>query len=464
MFITGMILAVLSVVCLFISESGIRSAQESTFQSNLNALYQNLEQQASLSHNWIRQMEYSYQMSIQITDNGVPLFYQSVTKSGVSDALWEAVREKALTEYGLDVLNSSSSGVLARHEEFPIKDADGRSYTASVALLPRTGGCVGVTLVHPLQSMNSRIWGQRLAFLGADLAALVILGIFYWFFTARMMRPLAENRKKQMQFVAAASHELRSPLTVILSNIAAVKNGILPNDVSFLNTLSSEGSRMSRLIGDMLQLAAADNHTWSMQPAPVELDTLLLQTWENYESMAGARGLKWEISLPDGRVPRCVCDEERIRQLLSILVDNAFCYTPEGGCVRLSLTAADSSEADVRREGAARRPFGGRKLWGGITERHGEDAARRPWLRKPMARAGSCFCITVSDNGPGIPDEQKAAVFERFHRLDKSRTDKSHFGLGLCIAREIALLHKGELLLTDTPGGGATFTLLLPAG
>ena len=229
---------------------------------------------------------------------------------------------------------------------------------------------------------------------------------------------MQENRKKQMQFIASASHELRSPLTVILSNVSAVKNGIMANDQKFLDIIDAEGNRMSHLVSDMLQLASADSHTWSMCPEKTELDTLLLQMWEDFEPVALARHLRWDIVLPEDPIPECFCDGERIRQLLSILIDNAFSYTPSGGAVRLTL------------------------------QYHTPDS----------------FSIAVSDNGPGIPDEEKESVFERFHRLDASRKKKSHFGLGLCIAQEIVQLHRGKILLTDTPGGGAKFTDLLPIG
>ncbi|MDD2959812.1 MAG: HAMP domain-containing sensor histidine kinase [Lachnospiraceae bacterium] len=412
--ITGLILAVLTIICLFISESDIRRQEYSSFQTNLNTMYQNLTIQTTLSHTWLRQMEYNYQISIRIIDNGSPLFFQELSKEDTTRALMDQIETIALKDYGLNLADSPSPSVLAQHEEFPL-EMDGQSYFASAALVPLANGLLGVTVFHPLASMQERIYQQRISFLLADLAALSLLILFFWFFTAKMIRPLQENHRKQTQFIASASHELRSPLTVILSNVDAVKNHSIPCDEQFLDTIDSEGKRMTHLINDMLQLASADNHSWSIHPSQVEIDTLLLQTWENFEALASVRGLHWDISLPEDSIPECLCDSERIRQLLAILIDNAFSYTPKGGHVSLTLK-----------------------------------------------KSGSCLHIQIVDDGPGIPDDQKKAVFERFRCLDSSHKNKAHFGLGLCIAKEIVRLHKGQLLLSDTPGGGATFTIVLP--
>lgn len=418
--VTGLILAILTVICLFISESGMRQQEYDSFLTNLNTMYQNLAGQSALSHNWIRQTEYNYQMVLRITDNGAPLFFEELSKEQEYEALLDQITETAASEYRIDVRETDSTGKLSQHEEFTFHASHGESVYASAALIPHGGGLLGVSVFHPLTELNKRIRFQRTAFLLTDLAALILLMIFFWYFTARMIRPLQENKKKQMQFVASASHELRSPLTVILSNVAAVKSGIMKGDSQFLDTVESEGTRMARLISDMLQLAGADNHSWSINPSDVEMDTLLLQVWENYEPLAAAKHLQWDIRLPDEPVPHCTCDAERIRQLLSVLIDNAFSYTPAGGRVCLALECT----------------YG--------------------------RRENTTVSIFVSDNGPGIPDSQKNAVFERFYRADVSRKDKSHFGLGLCIAQEIVRLHKGQLKISDTPGGGATFSILLP--
>ena len=110
----------------------------------------------------------------------------------------------------------------------------------------------------------------------------------------------------------------------------------------------------------------------------------------------------------------CLCDKERIEQVFAILLDNAVSYTQEGGSIRLSLKASQDR-----------------------------------------------LTFRIADNGVGIPDAEKEAVFDRFYRCDKSHKDKSHFGLGLCIAREIILMHKGKLWIEDTPGGGAAFVVVL---
>lgn len=432
--VTGVILAVLTVICLFISESGILKQEYADFQTDLTTLYQNLSLQSTLSHTWLRQMEYNYQISLLLTDSGNPLFFQSVNDSSGSEELMALAADKALEDYGLNLNASGNTSKLIRHEEFNLKDSSGQTYYASAALVPRKDGYISATALRSLAQIQRRISRQRTAFVLADGAAWLLLLIFFWFFTARMIRPLQKNQEKQTQFIASASHELRSPLAVILSNVDAVRRGSMPCDDQFLDTLTSEGSRMSRLVNDMLQLARSDNHTWDLRMAETEMDTLLLQTWENFEAQAAARGILWNIRLPEDTIPRCLCDGERIRQLLAILIDNAFSYTPQGGSVSLTLSLGSGSD------------------FPGIS-----GAA------KETGKTSHLF-ISVADNGPGIPDEQKDAVFERFYRMDSSRTDKSHFGLGLSIAREIARLHRGQLLLTDTPGGGATFVIALPLG
>ena len=243
---------------------------------------------------------------------------------------------------------------------------------------------------------------------------MLALVVFSWFFTGKMLRPLEENRKRQTQFIASASHELRSPLAVILSSVQAIEAD--PGECRrFLSTIKSEGTRMSRLIGDMLALANADNKSWSIMKSPCELDTLLLETYEKYEPLLREKGISMNVELPDESLSPCRCDGGRISQVLGILLDNGASYVPAGGKIRI-----------------------------GVEEKE------------------KYFRIYVEDNGPGISDENKEAVFQRFYRADSSRKDKQHFGLGLCIAKEIVTLHHGSIRIEDTKGGGTTFVVRLP--
>lgn len=311
-------------------------------------------------------------------------------------------------EQGLDV---EYTGSISLPKEVYFETAD---FYACTALIPKGSGVLSLVLVYPLDGLKGQIFHQRILWGGLLLIAVLALVVFSWFFTGKMLRPLEENRKRQTQFIASASHELRSPLAVILSSVQAIEAD--PGECRrFLSTIKSEGTRMSRLIGDMLALANADNKSWSIMKSPCELDTLLLETYEKYEPLLREKGISMNVELPDESLSPCRCDGGRISQVLGILLDNGASYVPAGGKIRI-----------------------------GVEEKE------------------KYFRIYVEDNGPGISDENKEAVFQRFYRADSSRKDKQHFGLGLCIAKEIVTLHHGSIRIEDTKGGGTTFVVRLP--
>lgn len=413
--ITSLILVGLSCACLYISEQDAIKNSYAVFQNNINSMLAYLDGQTTVSHQWLLQMESGNQFHTYIYDNGYPLYFNTLNHDPALAEIQEQAVRAAWEDHGIDIGSSGTGNLLPQHTEFPMTGGDGKDYYVSAALLPRDGGVLSAITLYCLDVTKAAFFHQRLLFLAVDAAAILLLAAFSWIFTGRMIRPLREGRKRQMQFIASASHELRSPLTVMLTSLSAMKIAKKEEADAFARTIQSEGERMSRLIEDMLSLAGADNGSWSIHPSPIELDTLLLQTYEKFEMAAEKKGLFLSVELPDNDCSPCACDGDRIAQVLSILVDNALSYTPTGGSICLSLT-----------------------------------------------KEGSRFLLRVADNGPGIHGEARTQIFERFYRADKSHKDKEHFGLGLCIAQEIVRLHKGKLYLEDTPGGGATFVVSLP--
>lgn len=414
--VTGIILVAMTLICLILSENVIYHNHRQSFQSDLNSVLSYLENQTVISCQWLSKAEGGGRLYLNLYDNGAPLLYNSLPEEEFRSGLMDMVRETAIEEYGLDVLLPSSNSVLYRSVDFLMKDERGKEYYAAAAVFPKQGGSLSMTAVYPLSERERQISTQRLIFAGIDLFGILALTLFAWKFTGRMLYPLEESHRKQAQFVAAASHELRSPLAVMLSNLSAMKKAEPEQRERFEENIRAEGNRMSRLIDDMLTLASADNRSWSIAREPTEADTLALNLYERYLGPAKERGLRLEISLPEELLPRYQWDENRVEQALSVLLSNALSYTPPGGTICISLTC----------------------------------------------QAGKKALFAIQDNGPGIPDSEKEKIFQRFYRVDPSRRDREHFGLGLCVAREIAELHNGKLWVEDAPGGGARFCLLLP--
>lgn len=416
-FITSLILVALTCVCLFISENGLKKNTEASFLTEVNAMITHLQSQDSISLSWVNQLQENNHVLLYFYDNGTALFSQRLYSDEAQNTLADEARACALSRYGMDI-SSTAQTLVPVHTEFTLTDSAPVPYYVSAGVIPKPNSDLGFLALYSLAGQQQQILRQRLLFAAVGAVAILFLTLFAWFFTGRMLLPLEENRRKQMHFVSASSHELRAPLAVILSGADALgKAETAAEREHFLGMIQSEGVRMQHLISDMLFLTRQDSGTFPFTAEAVQPDLLLMDAYEKFELTAQKKKLTLALSLPEEQLPSCLCDPERVTQVLSILLDNALSYTPEGGCITLSLS---------------------------------------------RDRKHSGILFGVSDTGPGIPDAQKELIFNRFYRAESSHTDKNHFGLGLCIAREIISAHRGHLWVEDALGGGAVFWFTLP--
>lgn len=415
---TAAILLVMSFIYLYVSETGLKQSQFLSFQHAMDNFVNNFKQQNVITPEWLSQMESSNSYWIRITDNGVPLLFNQ--RKHEPDRL--QTEEEALDYFSSSFRteNENTFGESTDYRlEFPFTASSGRDYYACAARISRETRYTDILVLYPLKEQNARIRSQRIHFALIDLAAVFLLSLFSFFFTRKLLAPIERNRKEQIQFVAAASHELRTPLAVILSCVSAIKKASPEEEENFLSAIRSEGQRMSRLIDDMLLLSQADAHAFPIRLQPVECDTLLLNSFEAFEPVAKEKNIAFTISLPETPLSPCLCDGERLSQVIAVLLHNAFSYTPSGGSVSLALSPDTAKKTDA-------------------------------------------LLLSVTDNGIGIPDEEKDKIFRRFYRSDRSRSVKDHFGLGLPIASEIVRSLEGTIRVADTPGGGSTFLVRLP--
>lgn len=419
--ITTAILLIMSLLYLYLSEKELYENQFRSFQNDINTIATSLEQQSVISMEWLSKMEARGGYTFYALDNGIPFLYNRLTnlsESSDTRRMLDACLEIYESDYevGFRGEYEDASYNTCHHVEFPFNPTGGKhEYHISVIELDRGTSSLQLLVLSPLNFLREQITRQRMRFLLIDVAAILLLSLFSFFFTGKLLQPVVKSRKKQTEFVAAASHELRTPLAVILSAAECCRDAGLEKQARFLDTIKQEGDILTSLVNDMLTLSASDTQRFSCRPVPVELDTLLINTYEAFEPLAAEKKLSLSVTLPEESLPLCPADADRIVQLLSILLHNAVSYTPEGGYIGLSLS-------------------------------HKKNR----------------FYLTVSDTGVGISPEDKEKIFDRFYRAEKSRSAKGHFGLGLSVAAEIVKLHHGTISVTDRPGGGSVFTVMLP--
>ena len=235
------------------------------------------------------------------------------------------------------------------------------------------------------------------SYLQIGLAALILLLGVSILLARWATRPVARAWRQQRQFLSDASHELKTPLTVILSNAELLEAAPMdPRPARWADNIHSEAKRMKSLVEEMLTLARADNAVPTAVMTEVSLSDLATDCALAFEPVAFEAGKPLESDIaPDVTV---IGDGDKLRQLIGVLLDNAIKYGQAGGTITLSLRRTDR-----------------------------------------QAR------LTVSNPGDPIPPEQLSRLFERFYRADASRGEQSGFGLGLPIAAAIASEHKGTL-------------------
>lgn len=413
--VTGGIFILLAAVCLFFAQDGIKGNDYSAFLRQLNAILIQLQERDSISHQWLNQMQEQGQMTLFLYDNNSPLYYQDYHSSKESNALREEVIQEARDNHQMDIFHANVQQVIA-HVEFDYTSAANEDYEVSVGVIPRNGRHMGFVILYSLAKRQKEMNRLRLIVCLAGLAALALLFIFSWFFTKRMIIPLEQSRKRQMEFIASASHELRAPLSVVRAGLESLKKtDDLEEQAHFITYMEEENARMQNLVSDMLLLANADADHLPLHMENCQPEELLLNIYEKFESIARKKSISLSIRLPEEIMPDCRCDREKILQVFSVLLDNALSYTPSGGKVCLSLSADKNT------------------------------------LR-----------FSFSDTGCGIPEKERERIFDRFYRSDDAHADKAHFGLGLCIAKEILEGHQGKIRVEDSDAGGSCFVVELP--
>lgn len=414
--ISSLILIVMSVSYLYMSEKSLKNNSFLSFSGEMNTLVSNFEQQTTITHEWLSKVSGNGKYQIAIYDNGIPLDFTSTTLSEETLSLVEEVRANCADTIQSILPKDSYS---SPHKEFSYtSDEHGRYYVCYVSM--GRASKLSAIILYPTAELSHQLIVSRFRFFAIDLIGIILLFLFSRHYTKRLLAPIQKFQEQQAAFIAAASHELKTPLTVILSCLSAIrcrqKTSGFPDteQAHFLHTIETESGHMSRLVTDLLTLARADNHTWSFRMKETYLDTVLLNACEAFQPMAGEKQVSLQIRLPEGHIPPCPCDPERIFQVLGILLSNAISYGAGGGTIELTLE-----------------------------------------------HQNRVFTFRVIDHGIGIPDVEKAHIFDRFYRVDSSHSGKEHFGLGLCIAKEIIEAHRGDILVSDTPGGGTTFTIRL---
>jgi histidine kinase len=233
----------------------------------------------------------------------------------------------------------------------------------------------------------------------------------------QMAENLSQVEAMRRQLIGDVSHELRTPLTAIKGSMEGLMDGVLPADEDTFQQIHAEADRLNRLVDDLQELSRVEARAYELDLRPLDVPSLMQTVTKRLGPQFEAKRIALDVDLTPG-LPRILADEGRAIQILTNLTGNALQYTPESGRVRISAKQVDRFVQ-----------------------------------------------FSIQDTGVGIPPEHIGHIFDRFYRVDKSRSRRSGggSGIGLTIARALVEAHGGRIWAESTgEGQGSNFIFTLP--
>ena len=333
---------------------------------------------------------------------GVPCFVAEVYASGTvrvsGNSYYDLTDKEALVDIVTAALTADSDeGVLAEHH---------LRYLRQTGLLSTRIAFTDSTLEQA--TLRSLLTGSLLI----GLAALAVLFVCSYVLSGAVTRPVGRAWQQQKQFLSDASHELKTPLTVILSSTELLEQSAAPEQKQYVDNIRAESRRMKQLVEDMLTLSRIQRSDAPLPDTAADLSDAAANVALRFEPVAYEARLTLSYDIAPGLLVRG--DSDKLEQAVAVLLDNAIKYAAPGTEVRL-------------------------------------DAVRQ----------GKNACLWVENEGDPIPADKLPHIFDRFYRADESRTDGGSFGLGLSIAKAIVETHRGTIRC-DSSGSTTRFTITLP--
>lgn len=291
----------------------------------------------------------------------------------------------------------------------------------------------------------STIRAYILASAGISVFGLVVVFIMIYFFSGKILKPVSESYEKQKRFITDASHEIKTPLTIIDANTEVIE--MMEGENEWTNSTRKQVARLTSLTEKLVFLSRMDEEATKLEMLEFSLSDAILDTAEPFKTVARTKGKKLTIDVTDGIL--YTGDEKTIRQLVSILLDNAMKYS---GCSSASFEKGNINKTNLNKTTQTQNDC--------VT-----TINQAPKIEISLKTSGKNRIITVWNTvgeTANIKKGRQDMLFERFYRTDASHNSKTGgFGIGLSAAYAIVKAHKGKITAESKDGQSIKFTIVL---